>query len=210
VGSLTQSQIKNGLKDRNSLVQFIDTVLRYRTAPVAYEDPTQELRIPPYLSTKISGWWFLCSYPGRIPFQIHFAEIKELTFYTCKDIVVSFLRSHPANYLFIFTEDYCYIVFFAVERSLEREQNTLRLRPKYYYRFSLVDCRNPAYNDLLVLDRIRLERSTEDSVAIYDRVITPLKLAGPSNDTPEWFMPWYYRMGYSEETYDRLRESGLI
>ena len=37
-----------------------------------------------------------------------------------------------------------------------------------------------------------------------------LKLVGPSNDTPEWFMPYYYRMGYSEETYYRLRESGLI
>jgi hypothetical protein len=210
MGNLTRSQIKNGFKDRNSLVQFMNTVLGYRTTLVAYENPAQQLRIPPYLCTRINGWWLLCSYPGEIPFQVHFAEINGLTFYTCKDIVVSFLRSHPANYLFIFTEDYCYIVFFAVERSLEREQNTLRLRPKYYYRFSLIDCRNPVYNDLLVLDKLRLQHSTEDSVAIYDRVITALKLARPSNDTPEWFMRWYYRMGYSEETYDRLRESGLL
>lgn len=129
---MTPAQVKNGLKDRNSLMQFLNTVLGYRTAPVVYDNPTDELRIPPYLCTRINGWWLICSYPGRVPFQIHFAEVKELTFYTCRDIVVSFLRSHPANYLFIFTRDYCHIVLFAVERSLEREQNTLRLRPKYY------------------------------------------------------------------------------
>lgn len=205
---MTPSQVKNGLRDRNSLVQFLNTALRYRTAPVAYENVTEELRIPPYLSTRINGWWLISSYPGSVPFQIHFVEVNELTFYTCKDIVVSFLRSHPANYLFIFTKDYCYIVLFAVERSFERRQYTWRLEPKYYYRFSLLDCCNPTHNDLLVLHRLCLEHSTEDPVAIYDRVMTALKLARPS--IPEWFMPWYYRMGYSEETYDRLRESGLI
>jgi len=205
---LTLAQVRNGLRDRKSLVQFIDTVLGYRTAPVVYENPTQELRIPSYLSAEIKGWWLLCSYPGKIPFQIHLAEVKELTFYACRNIVDSFLRSHPANYLFIFTKDYRYTVFFAVERSLEKRPHTWRLEPKYYYRFLLTDCRNPTQSDLLVLERIRLEDSSEEPVALYDKVVAALKPA--SNETPGWFMPWYYRMGYSEEAYHRLRESGLI
>lgn len=191
-------------------MQFMSAGLGYKTMPVVYESPGEELRIPPYLSIRINGWWLLCSYPGRVPFQIHLAEVSELTFYTCRNIVVSFLRSHPANYLHLFTKDYCYIVFLAVERSFEKRPHTWQLEPKYYYRFLLMNRSNPSQNDLLVLDGFRHERSIEDSVAIYDRVIAALKTAGQSNETPEWFMPWYYRTGYSEETYDRLKESGLI
>jgi len=206
--SLTSSQIRSGLKDRNSLVQFMSAVLGYKTDPVLYENPAEELRIPPYLSTKINGWWLICSYPGKIPFQMHFAEIKELSFYACKDIAVSFLRGHPANHLFIFTKDYCHIVFFSVERSLEKRPYTWRLEPKYYYRFSLMDCRNPTHDDLLVLDKLRLDQLPTDPDAIYNKVINALK-AGRSA-IPTWFMPWYYRLGFSKKTYGRFRKSGLI
>ena len=208
MNSLTPAQVKSGLKDRNSLVQFMNNVLGYKTSLVAYENPTEELRIPPYLCTRINGWWLICSYPGKILFQIHLAEIKELTFYMCKDIAVSFLRSHPANYLFIFTKNYCHIAFFGVDRSLEKRPYTWELGTKYYYRFLLMDCHNPRSNDLRVLDSLRLDASTTDAIIVYDKVIEALNL--DNSDVPKWFMQWYYQMGYSEETYDRLKESGMI
>jgi len=208
MGSLTLAQVRNGLKDRTSLVRFVNDALGYRAAPVFYGNPTQDLRIPSYVSAKINSWWLICSYPGKILFQIHLAEIKELTFYICKDIAVSFLRSHPANYLFIFTRNYCHIAFFCVDRSLEKRPYTWELGTKYYYRFLVMDCHNPKSNDLRVLDSLRLDASTTDAIIVYDKVIEALNLA--TSDVPEWFMQWYYQMGYSKETYDKLRESGMI
>lgn len=206
--SLTQAQVRNGLKDINSIVQFMSAELGYRTAPVFYENPTQDLRIPSYLSTKINSWWLLCSYPGEIPFQIHLAEIKELTFHACRDIAIFFLRSHPANYLFVYTKNYSHIVFFCVERSFEKRPYTWTREPKYYCRFLVTDCRNPTHNDLLVLDKFRLDQLPADPDAIYNKVVNALKVGRGS--IPTWFMPWYYRLGFSRKAYDRLRRSGLI
>jgi hypothetical protein len=208
VDYLTPSLVRSGLKDRDNLFKFFADGLGYITAPVFWE--AKDLDIPQYLSTRIISWWLISRYPGRIPFQVHFAEVKELTFYICRDIVMSFLRSHPANYLFIFTQDYSYIVFFAVERSFEKRPYTWRREPKYYYRFLFADCSNPTSNDLNVLEGIRLAPSLVDSAIIYDKVVAALKISEYGNELPEWFMPWYYRMGYSEEAYDKLRESGMI
>lgn len=203
---LTAAQIREGLRNKDSLVSFLQRHLGFNTNPIFYE--ATHLRIPSYVAAKINSWWLLCSYPGKVPFQIHFAEIKEFTFYVCRDIVSAFLRSHPANYLFIFTEDYYYMFFLSAERSLEKRPYTWRPEPKYYWRQLFVDCRSPGPNELLVLDRLRIDPACVDSVAIYSKVIGALRFA--RSDVPEWFMPWYYRMGFSDDRYDRLRESGMI
>lgn len=208
VEKLVLAEVKSGLKDRGSLLQFMSASLGYKVDPVLYENPTQDLRIPGYLASKINSWWLVCSYPGKVPFQIYFAEIRELTFYLCRDIVDAFLCSHPANYLFIFTKDYRYMLFLSVERSLEKRPYTWRLGTKYYWRQLFVNCCNPGSSELLVLDRLRIDPACTDPLAIYDKVIGALKLA--SNDIPEWFMPWYYRMGFSVEGYERLHDSRMI
>lgn len=59
-----------------------------------------------------------------------------------------------------------------------------------------------------MLDSLRLDASTTDAIIVYDKVIEALNL--DNSDVPKWFMQWYYQMGYSEETYDRLKESGMI
>jgi len=205
---LTLAQIRSGLKDRNDLIHFMSAGLGYKIEPVFYENPTEDLRIPQSLSVKINSLWLVCSYPGEIPFQIYLAEIKEFTFYTCKDIAISLLRSHPANYLFVFTKDYCHIVFFCVERSFEKRPYTWRREPKYYCRFLVTDCRNPAHDDLLVLDKLRLDQLSTAPDVIYNKVINALK-AGRSA-IPTWFMPWYYQLGFSRKAYARFRKSGLI
>lgn len=205
---MTPSQVKNGLRDRNSLEQFLNAVLGYRTSLVAYENPTEELRIPPDLSTRINGWWLMSSYPGRVPFQIHFAEVQKLTFYLSRSIADFFMRRHPGNYLFMLTHDYCHLVLFSIERSLERRANTFILEPKPYYRYLIVDCSNPSSNALETLAALRLDPSLTDPDVIHQRVLTALKRS--KEEIPEWFMEWYYRLGYSQEKYERLRELGLI
>jgi hypothetical protein len=208
VESLTQAQVRSGLKDRNSLVQFMSAVLGFKTEPVAYANPVEELRIPAYLSTKINSWWLICSYSGEVPFRIYLGEIKELTFYACKDIAISLLRNHPANHLFVFTKNYCHIVFFSVERSFEKRPYTWTRAVKYYCRFLVTDCYNPTHNDLFVLDRFRLDQLPADPDTIFNKVINALKASRGA--IPTWFMPLYYHLGFPRKVYDRLRRSGLI
>ena len=200
------AQVRSGLKDRDSLVRFLERELGYKTTLVSYE--ATELDIPPYLAGEVTGWWLVSDYSGKPPFQIHFAEIKELTLYPCRSIVNFFLNRHPGYYLFIFTQNYCYVLFLTIELSLERRPNTLQLLPKYYHRFFLLDCANPTGNDAYVLTKLQAEPTQNNPVMLYNKVLDALKL--PGHDLPEWFMSWYYRLGYSQDTWEKLRKSGTI
>ena len=208
---LSSAKIRSGLTDRDSLIQFLGNELGYKTGPVLYGNPAEELGIARYLTREVDSWWLLSHYPGRLPFQIHFVEITELPgFNLCRDILDSFRRSHPGYFLFVFTQDYCYVLFITVELSLERRPYTWQRLPKPYYRFLLLDCTRPTANDLEVLAKLRIKSSQSEPPTIHERVLEALRDSEHRSDLPEWFMPWYYRLGYSQDTYENLRESGKI
>lgn len=202
------SQIRSGLKDRESLIRFLADPLGYVVTPIFWE--ARDLGIPPYIAKQVNNWWQLINHPGSIPFQVHLCEVAELTFYICCDVINSFIRRHPGNYLFVFTQDYCHMVFMTVERVLERRPFTWRREPKYYYRFLLTNCSNPTGNDVRVLSELRVDSSLIDSATIHNKIVTALKLSEHGNELPEWFMPWYFRLGYSQDRWERLQESGNI
>lgn len=209
---LTLAQIRSGLKDRDSLIQFLGNELGYKTGPVLYGNPAEELGIARYLTRQVDSWWLLSHYPGRLPFQIHFVEITELPgFNLCRDILDSFRRRRLGYFLFLFTKDYCHMLFITVELSLERRPYTWQLLPKSYFRFLLTDCTNPTSTDLKVLTKLQVEPSESDPATIHKKVLEALKPSRYYSDLPEWFWsPWYYRLGYSQDTYENLRESGKI
>jgi len=203
--ALREVNCKDGLAD------FLKIRLLYETSPVSYEP--SELEIPPYLARGTSAWWLLSHYLGKSPFQIHLVETKEFTFYYCRNVVDSFYQRHPrAYFLFIFTKDYSYLFFATIEWSLERKpQKGHKIWPKLpkpYYRSHILNRHNPTGNDIQVIRQLQLEHSDAEPSAIFEKTVQALNSS--RSDVPEWFMSWYYRMGYSEETYERLRESGMI
>lgn len=207
---LTSAQIRSGLTNRDSLVKFLEGELGYKTNPVFYE--VADLGITPYLTRQVDSWWLLSHYPGRLPFQIHFVEITELPgFNLCRDILDSFRRRRPGYFLFLFTKDYCHMLFITVELSLERRPYTWQLLPKSYFRFLLTDCANPTSTDLNILTKLQVEPSESDAGTLHKKVLEALKPSGYYSELPDWFWsPWYYRLGYSQDIYEKLREQGKI
>ena len=212
VGNLTAIQVRSGLKDRESLVRFLNDGLGYKINPVFYNDPCEELGIARYLTREVSSWWLLSHYPGRLPFQIHFVQITELPgFNLCRDIVESFRRRRPGYFLFLFTKDYCHVLFFTIELSLERRPFTWLRLPKSYPRYLLVDRANPTSTQLQILAGLKVESSEINPAALHKKVLEALKSTSRHDDLPCWFLSsWYYRLGFSQNTYDNLRKSGKI
>jgi len=209
---LTPTQVRSGLKDRENLIRFLSTGLGYKTGPVFYENPAEDLRLSRSLTKQVSSWWLLSHYPGGLPFQIHLVELEELPgFNLCRDIVDSFLRYRPGYFLFLLTKDYCHMLFITVELSLERRPFTWQWMPKPYPRYLLVDCSNPRSSDLQALTNLRVEPSESDPATLHKRVLDALKPSGYYSDLPDWFWsPWYHRLGYPQDVYDKLKESGKI
>lgn len=196
LGYLTTSQIRSGLKDRDSLIRFIESELGYTANPVFYE--AIDLGITPYLARRVSSWWLLSHYAGNLPFQIHLAQVSELTFNYCTSAMQSFHSHHPGYFLFIFTKDYSYVLFMATEWSLERIPKagspTWPFLPKPYPRFVLVNCQNPTESDASVLRRLKLHQSVASPPDMHARIIQALKLAERWEPFPEWFLPYWYRL----------------
>ena len=193
---LTSSQVRSGLRDRGSLVQFIEGELKYKTNPVFYE--AVDLGIAPYLARQVNGWWLLSHYPGSLPFQIHLAQVSELTFDYCAKAMQSFHVHHLGYFLFIFTKDYSYILFMATEWSLERIPKpgspVWPFLPKPYPRFLLVNCQNPTKNDVSVLSYMTLHQSFANPPDIHTRILQALKSSERREPLPEWFLPYWYRL----------------
>jgi len=106
-------------------------------------------------------WWLISHYLSPSPSQVHLVQIKELTVYPCRHIAISFARRHPGYYLFIFTKDYSYLVFMAIEWSRERKPSPGRLvwpfwlKPYYFY--LLINRHAPTENDIIVLNWLSLD-----------------------------------------------------
>lgn len=196
------------IDSRDTLVKLLSNHLGCKTSPVFYEPG--DLGIPTYLAREVTDWWLLSHYPGQLPFQIHLVQIRNLVLYPCQDIIDSFYRKRPGYFLFIFTEDYSYLVFMTIEWSLERRPWTWQRLPKPYHRFLLLDRTRPTANDLEVLTKLRVESSQSDPSTIHKKVLEALRASEHHSDLPEWFVPWYYRLGYSQDTYENLREQGKI
>jgi len=207
---LTPAQIRSALKDRDSLVQLLESSLGYRTNLVSYE--ATDLGVAPYLAKRVNSWWLLSHYTGNLPFQIHLVQLGELpAFNLCRDIVDSFRRHRPGYFLFTFTQDYCYVLFITVELSLERRPYTWLRLPKPYYRFLLANRTHPSPGVLEALTRLRVEPSESDPARIHKKVLEALRFSEHPSELPKWFWSaWYYRLGYSQDAYDRLKDSGKI
>lgn len=205
-------RIVANLKGKDNLIQFLEQELGYKTTPVFYE--ATDLKIPLYLAKEVKGWWLVSHYPGDLPFQVHLLQIRELTFNFCRKIIDSFSRQHPGYSLFIFTKDYSYLLFITIEWSLERRpwpgRSIWPKLPKPYYRFLLMNRAHPTSNDLEVLNQLRADLPRSDPALIYQKVVEALKLSEHWGGLPEWFMPWYYRLGFSPRLWEKLRRSGEI
>ena len=207
---LTSSQVRSGLRDRGSLVQFIEGELKYKTNPVFYE--AVDLGIAPYLARQVNGWWLLSHYPGSLPFQIHLAQVSELTFDYCAKAMQSFHVHHLGYFLFIFTKDYSYILFMATEWSLERIPKpgspVWPFLPKPYPRFLLVNCQNPTKNDVSVLSYMTLHQSFAIPPDIHTRILQALKSSECRK--PEWFMPYWYGLRDPTQPQETVNEEELL
>lgn len=193
---LSIAQLRSGLKDRESLTEFLSTQLGYKADPVFYE--ATDLGTPPYLARRVNSWWLLSHYPGNLPFQIHLAQVSELTFNYCTSAMQSFHSHHPGYFLFIFTKDYSYMLFMATEWSLERIPRPgspiWPFLPKPYPRFLLVNRQNPTESDVSVLRRLKLHQSVTTPPDIHARIIQALRSVERWEPFPEWFLPYWYRL----------------
>jgi len=203
--ALREVNCKDGLAD------FLKTYLLYEVSPVSYKP--SELQIPPYLAKETSAWWLLSHYRGKSPFQIHLVETKNFTFQYCGDVLNSFYQRYAGgHYLFIFTKDYSYLFLATIEWSLERRpqkgHKVWPKLPKPYCRSHILNRYNPTANDIQVIKLLRLEHSDAEPSAIFEKTVQALNSS--RGDVPEWFMPWYYRLGFPPSTWEKLKGSGKI
>ncbi|MBM4432923.1 MAG: hypothetical protein FJ025_02880 [Chloroflexi bacterium] len=131
-------------------------------------------------------------------FQIHFIQVKQLFFHSCKTIIASFWEKHAGGrFLFVFTSNYSYLLFMTIEWSLERKpkpgERVWPKIPKQYFPHLLVNRGSPTNNDRVVLSSFRLQPSDTDPHVIYNKVLKALKSSEPSEPLPKWFDPQTYK-----------------
>lgn len=193
---LTVAQVRSGLKDRDSLIRFVESELGYTANLVFFE--AADLGIPPHLARQVNSWWLLSHYVDKPPFQIHLAQVRELTFNYCANVMKSFHSHHPGYYLFIFTKDYSDVLFIATEWSLERKPKAgspiWPFLPKPYPRFVLVNRQNPTENDASVLRRLKFHQSVAGPPDMHARIIEALKSGERWEPLPQWFLPYWNRL----------------
>lgn len=200
------ARIGTSLKDRDNLVGFLSQELGYKTDPVFYEPA--DLQIPPYLARYVQGWWCLTHYEGRLPFQVHLVQLTERPMLSlCRDIMQSFSQRHPGYFLFIFTKDYDWLLFMAIEWSLERiprpGHDVWPKLPKPYPRVLLLNRHRLTENDLAVLGWFRIEPWDTEPLAMYQMVLLAFKLSEPWDGYPDWFQPYYYGLGHISRSEER-------